>query len=188
MTATYRASFQFPWTAYGDAVNPSLHTVLLELSDQVAAEGWDQPPRLFALVATADLQRDDPALAAQLGLADVDPTVAPWTALEDDFSNATLEQVAWPPAVGGCALAVERLTLPPEAEAQLPLDPEAAMTFAAEHPNRQEIRLVAVMLRDGDRDASVRFRAHDTREEMLFGPELIRDDLVYALYQTFQEL
>ena len=169
-------------------MNPSLHTVLLELSEQVAAEGWDQPPRLFALVATADLQRDDPAFAAKLGLADVDPDVAPWTALEDDFGNATLEQVAWPPSVGGCALAVERVTLPPEAEAQLPQDPEAALNWAAEHPDRQEIRLVAVMLRDGERDASVRFRTFDKRENMLFGPELISDDLVAALYQTFQEL
>jgi hypothetical protein len=169
-------------------VNPSLHTVLLELSDQVAAEGWGQPARLFALVSTADLQRDDPAFAAQLGLTDVDPEVSPWTALEDDFGNATLEQVAWPPTVGGCALAVERITLPPEAETQLPLDPEAAHAWAAEHPDRQEIRLVAVMLRDGERDASVRFRAFDSRENMLFGPELISDDLVYALFQTFQEL
>jgi hypothetical protein len=168
-------------------VNPSLHTVLLELSEQVAAEGWDQPPRLFALVSTADLQRDDPAMAAQLGLADVDPTVAPWTALEDDFSNTTLEQVAWPKAVGGCALVVERLTLPPDVESQLPLDPDAAMAFAAEHPDRQEIRLVAVMLRDGERDASVRFRAWDTTENMVFGPDLVSDDLVYALFQTFQD-
>jgi hypothetical protein len=168
-------------------VNPSLHTVLLELSDQVAAEGWDQPPRLFALVATADLQRNDPAFAAQLGLADVDPTVAPWTALEDDFSNATLEEVAWPPAVAGCALAVERLTLPPAAEAQLPADPAEANRWAVEHPDRQEIRLVACMLRDGTRDASVRFRAHDTREDMLFGPELISDDLAHVLLGTFAE-
>lgn len=175
-------------TAYGDAVNPSLHTVLLELSEQVAAEGWDQPPRLFALVSTADLQRHDPEFAAKLGLGEADPEVAPWTALEDDFSNTTLEQVAWPASVGGCALVIERLTLPPEAEAQLPLDPEAAAAWAAEHPNRQEIRLVAVMLRDGERDASVRFRAFDNRENMLFGPDLISDDLVYALFQTFQEL
>jgi hypothetical protein len=169
-------------------VNPSLHTVLMELSDQVGAEGWGQPARLFALVSTADLQRDDPDFAAQLGLSDVDPEIAPWTALEDDFSNATLEQVAWPPTVGGCALAVERVTLPPEAEAELPTDPQAALAWAAEHPERQEIRLVAIMLRDGQRDASVRFRAFDNPEDMLFGPDLINDDLVYALFQTFQEL
>jgi len=44
------------------------------------------------------------------------------------------------------------------------------------------------MLRVGERDASVRFRTFDKRENMLFGPELISDDLVAALYQTFQEL
>jgi len=166
-------------------VNPSLHTVLLELSDHVAAEGWGQPARLFALVSTADLQRDDPAFAASLGLADVDPTVAPWTALEDDFSNVTLEEVAWPPAVAGCAVATERLTLPPEAEAELPADPAEAARWAAQHPLRQEIRLVACMLRDGTRDASVRFRAHDTREDMLFGPDLISADLAEVLLGTF---
>jgi hypothetical protein len=166
-------------------VNPSLHIVLLELSDQVAAEGWGQPARLFALVSTADLQRDDPAFAAQLGLAEVDPTVAPWTALEDDFGNSTLEEVAWPPTVDGCAVAVERLTLPPTAEADLPADPTEAARWAAEHPDRQEIRLVACMLRDGTRDAAVRFRAHDTREDMVFGPELVTAELAAVLLGTF---
>jgi hypothetical protein len=174
-------------TAYGDAVNPTLHTVLLELSDQVAAEGWGQPPRLFALVLTADLQREDPTFAAQLGLAQVDPTVAPWTALEDDFGNAMLEEVAWPPGVSGCALAVERLTLPPAAEAGMPADPDAAAQWVAEHPDRQEIRLVACMLRDGSRDASVRFRAHDSVQDMLFGPDLISADLADVLLSTFAE-
>jgi hypothetical protein len=166
-------------------VNPSLHTVLLELSDQVAAEGWGQPPRLFALVSTADLQRDDPAFAAQLGLAEVDPAIAPWTALEDDFSNSALEEVAWPATVDGCAVAMERITLPPAVEADLPADPAEAARWVAEHPDRQEIRLVACMLRDGTRDASVRFRAHDTREDMLFGPELISAELAAVLLGTF---
>ena len=47
----------------------ALIAVLLEIERHVAAAGFDQPPRLFALVSSADLASREPALAAQLGLA-----------------------------------------------------------------------------------------------------------------------
>jgi len=43
------------------------------------------------------------------------------------------------------------------------------------------------MLRDGSRDASVRFRAHDSREDMLFGPDLITTELAAVLLGTFAD-
>ena len=43
-----------------------LRRAALEVEAHVAAEGWDQSPRLFALVPTADLIAHEPALADQL--------------------------------------------------------------------------------------------------------------------------
>ena len=42
----------------------------LDIEGHAAAAGWDQPPRLFALVETADLLRREPQLAAELGLVE----------------------------------------------------------------------------------------------------------------------
>ena len=43
-----------------------LRRAALEVESHVAAEGWDQAPRLFALVPTADLVAREPGLADQL--------------------------------------------------------------------------------------------------------------------------
>ena len=53
--------------------NPRLDALTLDLERHAAADGWDQPPHLFALVETADLLRREPQLAAQLGLAEGRP-------------------------------------------------------------------------------------------------------------------
>ena len=42
----------------------------------------------------------------------------------------------------GCAAVVERLVLPPEADEGIPVDPEEAATYAANHPGLQEVRIV----------------------------------------------
>ena len=55
----------------------------------------------------------------------------------------------WPTGVTGCAAVVERLVLPPDADDQLPDDPASAQEFAREHPDRQEVRIVAGATRHG---------------------------------------
>lgn len=40
----------------------------LEIDEYAAGLGWDQPARLFALVDTAKLKKQEPRLAGQLGL------------------------------------------------------------------------------------------------------------------------
>ena len=39
----------------------------LDIERHVAADGWDQPTLLFALVPTDHIRAEQPALAAQLG-------------------------------------------------------------------------------------------------------------------------
>jgi hypothetical protein len=172
-------------------VNPSLHAALIDIGEHVASAGWDQPPRLYALVETANLLREEPTLAAALGIADGStPELPALTAVEQDnlggadTLDTALERITWGPAVEGCALAVERLMLPPTAEADLPADPAEANAFAAAHPDRQEVRLVVGVLRDGSRDSAVRLRSDDRPEAVFFGPDLV-PALAEALHATF---
>ncbi|MEV0477892.1 PPA1309 family protein, partial [Streptomyces prunicolor] len=103
------------------AANP-LTRAVLEIDEYAAGLGWDQPARLFALVDTARLRAQEPGLAAQLGLQEESATVG-LTPIEQEEIPAGkpldefLGTIAWPDAVAGCALTVERLMLPPSAEA-----------------------------------------------------------------------
>ena len=57
--------------------------------------------------------------------------------------------MSWPEAVAGVALAVERIVVPPEAERDLPDNPEEAVDVLAAHPDRRDVRLLVAVLRDG---------------------------------------
>ena len=43
---------------------------VVEIEQHVAADGWNQRPRMFALVPTAELLVTQPRMAAALGLSD----------------------------------------------------------------------------------------------------------------------
>jgi hypothetical protein len=149
-----------------------LRRAALEVEAHVGAEGWDQPPRLFALVPTADLVAREPALADQLssdldGITPVEQELDPSRELED-----LLTEIEWPDAVIGCAAVIERIMLPPDAEESLPDDPEALVAAAAAHPDRQEVRLVAAVTRDGRSHSAVRAR-EPLDAELLEGPDLV---------------
>ena len=64
------------------AANP-LTRAVLEIDEYASGLGWDQPARLFALVDTARLRSQEPALAAQLGL-EVESETAGLTPIEQD--------------------------------------------------------------------------------------------------------
>ena len=93
-----------------------------------------------------------------------------------------LEEIQWPDAVDGCAVVVERIMLPPEAEEDLPSDPAAVAEAAARHPARQDVRLVAVVDRTGERHSAVRART-PADATLLEGPDLV-PGLVQALLRT----
>jgi hypothetical protein len=170
-----------------------LTRAVLEIDEYVSGLGWDQPARLFALVDTARLRADQPSLADRLGLRD-EPETSGLTPIEQDEipTDQPLDEflgtIAWPDAVVGCALAVERLMLPPSAEAQVPqgLNDTKLAQWVAQHPDRQEVRMTVAVLRDGTRDSALRLREKDAATEVLTGSDLV-PGLAQALTATFAE-
>lgn len=162
----------------------------LEIDEYLASLGWDLPARLFALVDNTSLRRSNPTLARQLGLADGAETGL--TPVEQEELPAGMEldrflaTIAWPDQVVGCALVVERLMLPPGAEQSRPRHASEAelADWAANHPERQEVRITAAVLRDGSRETALRLRAKDSAREVLTGPDLV-PGLAKALLATF---
>lgn len=158
-----------------------LPTAVVEIERHAAEAGWDQPARLFALVETAKLLEREPHLADSLGTTELTPIeqegLTAGRALEDQ-----LTAISWPESVHGCAAMVERVVLPPEAEAQVPEGSEDASAYAAEHPDRQEVRIVVAATRTGAAYCALRMRAHDTDDAVLTGPDLVPGlvDLVRA--------
>ncbi len=136
----------------------ALQAALIELERYVGRDGWEQPPRLFALVHTDDVIAAEPGLAESAGLrgsVDGAPPDA-LTAIEQDPFAADadviddLAAVEWPETVFGCALALERSFLPTTAEADLPTEPDEAAAFVAAHPDRHDVRVVVGVDRDGN--------------------------------------
>lgn len=168
--------------------DPTLRQVAREVEAHVAASGWDQPARLYALVPTSELIVAEPGLAAALGL-DEGSAAGTLTPVEQDELPAdrpledVLAGVMWPPQVVGCAAVVERLVLPPRAEAQVPSGAEELVRFAAEHPERQDVRMAAAVTRDGRAHCALRLRAHDGDADVLDAPDLV-PALVRLLAQT----
>jgi len=168
-----------------NAGEPGLAAAVLEIERHAAASGWDQPARLFALVQTAELAAREPQLAASLGeqaLTSIEQEgLVPGRSLEEQLAAIT-----WPETVHGCAALVERFVLPPQVEADLPEDAETAATYASEHPDRQEVRIVAAATRTGASYCALRLRAHDEDTSVLTGAELV-PELVDLVRSTLEE-
>ncbi|CCH77374.1 conserved hypothetical protein [Nostocoides japonicum T1-X7] len=171
-------------------VTDPLSIVALDTERHVAMAGWDQNPRLFALVRTADIASAEPTFAAGLRGSDLAPEAL--TAVEQEGMPPTadleslLRRIAWPETVDGCALAVERVVVPPEAERDLPSDAAAAVDALQRHPDRQDVRLVVAVLRDGSHRCLLRQRAHDSDDQVASGEE-IAPGLVHALLATLAD-
>lgn len=169
----------------------ALIAVLMEIDRHIAAAGWEQPPRLFALVPSVELEAAEPALAAQLGLAEPGADHPPesratraadaLTAVEqDEFAGGEsdlteeLARIEWPPTVTGCALSVVRTFLPASAEADIPddpTDPGAALRYVEAHPDRHEIRVVVGVDRAGHRHGVARLASQP--DELLAAEDLV---------------
>jgi hypothetical protein len=172
-------------------VDPALAAAVLEVESHIAAGGWDQPARLYALVDTAQLVEREPALAAAMGL-DSSSAQGSLTPVEQDQLapdrplETVLESIVWPANVAGCAAVVERLVLPPDADADIPEDPSRAEEFAREHPDRQEVRIVAGVTRTGSTYCALRLRAHDDAQSVVGGSDLV-PGLLALLGATLEE-
>ena len=104
-----------------------LESALRDVDRHVAQDGWQQPPRLFALVA---------------GDSGVTAVEQPWTSSGENLS-ADLAQIAWPASVSGAVVSVQRVLEP---------DHDVRVTVGA---LRDQTVATAVRYREHDRDDDV---------------------------------
>ena len=103
-----------------------------------------------------------------------------------------LGRIEWPAEIAGAAIVVERIVLPPEAEAAIADRPDAA-TVAREHPAAQDMRIVVAVTKDGQQMSVLRLRgapgpdgSQDAADEsVLTGHDLV-PGLAEALIATFR--
>ncbi|MGB5952980.1 MAG: PPA1309 family protein [Ornithinimicrobium sp.] len=169
-------------------VQRALRSAAVDTERHVSRAGWDQSPRLFALVENALLAEREPSMSEQLSSAEP----SGYTAVEQEGLPQTsdmesmLGRIAWPEGVAGAALAIERIVVPPEAERDLPQDPERATDILAAHPGRKDVRVLVAVLRSADSICLLRQRDHDSDDAVAVGADLA-PGLVYALTATFNE-
>lgn len=168
---------------------------MTETEAHVAAFGWDQPVRVFALVRTDEALAADPDIAELLDAATVeesrtDPELLMVVEQEGLPAAADLEhllaQLAWPESVHGAAISVERLVLPPAAqdEAEAITDAAERLAFLQARPDREDIRMVVGVLRSGESWCVLRSRTHDDDASIYQGKQLV-PGLTEALAATF---
>jgi hypothetical protein len=163
-----------------------LATITSELESHVATDGWDQPPRLYALVRTGSLLATEPHLAGTLAGADPDSlTPVEQEPIEGDLLDL-LPQIGWPEGVAGAAIVNEVFMLPSGAETEIP-EGVVAEEWAAAHPERREVRIALAVVRDGTETATLRVRGRDgADDEVVTSPGLL-PNLSAALLETFAE-
>ncbi|WP_242677224.1 PPA1309 family protein [Streptomonospora litoralis] len=169
----------------------NIREAVLELERHAAGQGWDQPVRIYALVPTTDLMEREPALAEMLGLtggvAADDLTPVEQDPLPEGVAlEEALGRIAWPEAVTGCALVMERLVLKGSDVTLEPPQGEDAGEWAQQQDGREEVRMVAGVLRDGSRHSALRMRSHDSEDEVLSGQDLV-PGLTSALELTLED-
>lgn len=164
-----------------------LIAALMEIERHVAGVGWDQPARLFALVATQELIAAEPHLAEHLTSAG-EPDPGQLSAIEQEGFAAgndlgeALARISWPATVAGVALSLERFFLPGKTDDTLPAGTEATDQVRTD-PNRQEIRVVVGAVRSGEGYGVARIRSHP--DELLSGRDLV-PGLAAALARTLE--
>ena len=164
---------------------PDLSAIVIEIERHLAAEGWDQPPKLFSLVRTSELLANEPQLAELL--ADSDPeglTPVEQPELEDDIAEV-LSQIEWPPAVTGCAFVNEVFLLPDGAVAERPEETDPS-DWAEQHPDKRDVRLAVAVVRGGEKASVLRIRGLEGEEdEVVAAPDLV-PNLSAALLSTLE--
>lgn len=178
-----------------DHTGRALDRAVRELERHVARGGWDGPVRVFALIRTAEALARDPSLRDQLPpdlVASADADTEHVTSVEQeglpeaDSIEELLGQLAWPGTVDGAAVVLERIVVPPDAERDLPDDPDAALRRLLDHPAREDVRMAAGVLRSGHSACALRTRRHDDDAAVASGTDLV-PGLVAALRATLDE-
>lgn len=168
----------------------ALRLAVIDIERHVARAGWDAPVAVFALVNTADAVARNPQLAHELG-GDAGAAADPHhlTSIEQDGLPASddleqlLAQLAWPAAVDGAAIVVERIVIPPEAAEAAEAAEEMSIEQLMAHPQRQDVRIAVGVLRTGESWCALRTRAHDSDDAVGGSPDAV-PGLVQALAAT----
>lgn len=158
---------------------------LADIERHVSDNGWDQPARLFALVATSTLLEVEPQLQGRVPETAADALTA---VEQDDFASGVdvlerLHQIFFPATVDGVAIAMERSFLPPKFEDEIPDDPDAAVDFVMQHPEKTDVRVVVGVLRDGTQHGLARLVSNP--EDLLGAADLV-PGLSEALNSTLE--
>src|SRR5690606_23623196 len=173
----------------------ALRGAVLDIERHVSSLGWDSPVLVFSLVRTADALAANPALVSELPdgaaqSAEVDPehllSVEQDGLPQADTIEELLAQLAWPAEVDGAAIVVERIVVPPEAETDMPRDPDAAVAYLEAHPDRQDVRIAVGVLRSGESWCVLRSRLHDSDDAVGGSPDAA-PGLVEALRATLPQ-
>ncbi|MGO1560295.1 MAG: PPA1309 family protein [Actinomycetaceae bacterium] len=181
-----------PAPAQPTARQSAVRAAVLDLERHSSRIGWDGPVVVAALVRTADALATDPTIAEAVGVDAVlsgglDPEHLFSVEQEDLPHHETVEellaQLAWPEQVVGAAITVERIVVPPEAEADLPTDPAEALAALAAHPDREDVRMAVGVLRTGESWCALRSRSHDDDTMVAGSPDAV-PGLVSALAAT----
>ncbi|MDO5746102.1 MAG: PPA1309 family protein [Actinomycetaceae bacterium] len=169
------------------------HLCLENIERELAQLGWDQAPALFALVNNQWLLEsipdsdDTPSEDRQLRESLLDNPGAMTAVLQDSHEDMEIEElinlIVFPEHVVGAALSIERIVVPPSVSDQAPDDPEKRDDFLMNHPQRDDIRVVAGVLRSGEKWCVIRSRSYDKDAAIITGDDLI-DDLPELLMRT----
>ncbi|OKL48063.1 PPA1309 family protein [Boudabousia marimammalium] len=178
-------------------VNPdhvALARAVSEIELEVAQLGWDRPSTVYALVPSSTILADPAGLPAAIR-QDLEAQVQAFpnhltAILQEELPGQRIEEslgyLSWPEQVVGMAVSMERVSVPPEAEKDAPSDPDAAISYYATHPDRQEFRIVAGVLRDGQSWSAIRSRDLDDPDKVAQASDLV-PDLTAALLATFTD-
>ncbi len=179
---------------FPSAVHLALASEILSLEEYVASGGWDGPIRVFALVHTAKALEETPSIADEIppeavALAEADPNAL--LAIEQEGLpqvpnlEALLAQLAWPESVDGVAISVEQFVVPPHARDGLDPDPHAQVAALMDHPERDDVRIVAGVLRTGETWCALRYRSHDSADQVAQSSDAV-PGLLDALRSTLE--
>lgn len=173
-----------PSAPNGDGPQAALTQALVKIEQQVDQLGWDRPVVVFALARTLSVLDNDPALAKLLppeARSEAEQNPQALTAVvQDSLPPAqTLEEllaaITWPEYVEGAAICTESTVVPKEVEEQALgiADAGERQEFLTSHPEHQDMRVLAGVLRSGESWTLMRARGVDGPSDLLQGENLV---------------
>lgn len=149
-----------------------LQNVIRELDEHIAESGWDQPVQLFA-IASGSPESESASVADEESLQML------FEPQGIDFSDGpiidVLRTLEWDSEVLGLAIVAERI---------ISVENSDATDLTTEsYSTTQEIRVLAIVMREGATMNAIRYRTHEHSNDLLVGNNLV-PELNQALYSS----